>query len=87
MYSIFKNARRILEWMTESADNYQKYFSGKHLEIQPRSKGRLIYERFHLKELCFSDYINAVTHVSLTEIPTYTIPADNQYCIKSCQDS
>ena len=73
-------------WMTESTDDYQKYFSGNHLEIQPKSKDRSMCERFHLKGHYFSNCINVVTYPSLSEIPSDTSLAYNQYCIKYRQD-
>ena len=34
-----KNAGPIQQWIAASAEDYQIYFSGKHLELRPRFKG------------------------------------------------
>ena len=83
---LVQNSGRISEWTTESPDDYQKFFAGKHLEMRPKFKGRPMCQRFHSKGHCFSDCINAVTHVPSTDLPSNLGAEYNRYCIKCRQD-
>ena len=83
---LVKNTGRVREWEAASGDDYQKFFAGKHLDLRPKFKGRPMCQRFHSKGHCFSDCINAITHVSSTDIPATSKAEYLQYCTKCKED-
>ena len=83
---LVKNSSQNPDWMTESGDEYQRHFAGKHLQLRPKYKGRPMCQRFHSKGHCFSDCINATTHTPSTDIPTNTGAEYSEYCRKCKAD-
>ena len=77
-----RNSGRITEWTAASGDDYQKLFTGKYLDMRPMFKGLPMCQRYHSKGHCFSDCINAITHVPSTNIPSNTKAEYSQYCQK-----
>ena len=76
-----KNTGRLPAWI-QPMEVYQQKFAGTNLSKRPQFHGRPMCHRYHSKGHCFSDCINAVTH-----IPSNTITADaNAAYANYCQE-
>jgi len=80
-----RNSSPIDDWIVPK-DIYRKNFAGKHLDDLPIFKDRPMCHRFHSKGHCFSDCINAVSHIPSTDLDDKTKAAYSVYC-KKCQSS
>ena len=83
---LVQNSSKIEAWMSASRDDYQRYFAGKHLQLRPQLNGRPMCQRFHSKGHCFSDCINAASHIPSTNIPSDTSAKYAAYCQKCKED-
>ena len=83
---LVQNSSKIEAWMAASSDEYQRYFAGKHLQLRPQLNGRPMCQRFHSKGHCFSDCINAASHIPSTNIPSDTSAKYAAYCQKCKED-
>jgi hypothetical protein len=74
-----RNTSPINDWIVPK-EVYQKKFAGKHLQNRPVFKNRQMCHRFHSKGHCFSDCINAVSHIPSADLDNQTKSSYSQYC-------
>ena len=74
-----RNTGKLESWIV-SKELYQAKFAGRNLDKRPTLHGRPMCQRYHSKGHCFTDCINAVTHIPSTSLPEVSTSAYTTYC-------
>ena len=61
-FRLDKNTDPVPSWI-HTKENYANKFAGKHLSARPLLNGYPMCQRYHFKGHCFSDCINAMSHI------------------------